>query len=153
MSIKIPIVGMVAWHVKLGFGSFFTMEFGDPTLKVREPVQSKKSNSPLVAKLLSKREVDVVGQWHLWVQHFDWNIFSNGEFLASVDSDKKSIADALEQLDGQRLDSISLVGVKLILNFDLGATVELHSDADDSEAPLATVFGPADNAIEITALR
>ena len=55
------LYGIPCWGVRPGFGSFLTLEFGKPHLKVREPVVAGRSSPVSVRKRLARRRVYVHG--------------------------------------------------------------------------------------------
>jgi hypothetical protein len=116
-----PLIGLSCWNVKQGYSSMLTLEFGDPSLEIREPRDSR-SSSPRVRKILSQRHVTVRGQWHLWIYCCGWKIHMDGEEIAGHESEDEEIAAACRELDGQILDEVALgPGVaETRFRFDLG---------------------------------
>ena len=80
-----PVVGTQPWRVKLGVGSFLTLEFG---LRVKE-------------------HGHIHGQWHLWIYLSNWVLSHNARQLANSDTDRKVIASAV-----RRLEEVPLTGVE-----------------------------------------
>jgi hypothetical protein len=119
------LVGKPCWEVKRGFGSFLTIEFGEPHLEVREPREST-SESKKVRDLMSRRTVHVRGEWHLWIYCCHWAVFDGSGKLVGDASSKKAIDRAAKYLNGQALVAGALVprGMRTVLEFDLGATLE-----------------------------
>jgi hypothetical protein len=60
-----PFLGQMVWQVRADEHSCVMMEFGAPHLEVREPRVAKPGRSPKVARLLARRTVGVLGDWHL----------------------------------------------------------------------------------------
>lgn len=116
------LAGQTCWGVKRGHGSFLTLEFGLPHLRVREPRAVVGASAP-VARLLSRRSVTVRGDWHLWLYCCAWAVFDKSHDLVGDTSSKQKIDRAARFLDGQRLVSATLTPRKLRTNlrFDLGA--------------------------------
>jgi hypothetical protein len=121
------LYGKPAWQVSPGYGSFLTMEFGEPHLRIREPKGR-----------LTNRLVKVRGEWHLWIYCCNWQVFHNGTPVgdASLESSsKKKIIAAANYLDGQKLmrASMSEEGCRLTLDFDLGGQLVTEPYDEDSE--------------------
>jgi hypothetical protein len=109
------------WNVKRGYGSFLTLEFGNPSLKIREPIETASSLTR-VRELAAKRLVSVSGQWHLWVYCCAWQIFNDDVEIACWESDDEKIDKACWKLDGQALVEASLTSNtgEAEFRFDLG---------------------------------
>ena len=131
-----PLIGQFVWSVRRGHGTFLTMEFGAPHLTVREPIAASPGASPKVKKNLSRRRVTVVGDWHLWIKHAEWEIHTASFSMRSQDAEFAATDDALNERDGQTLRSASAWTVlnACVLEFDLGAYLQIwpsqHVDDD-----------------------
>jgi hypothetical protein len=113
------------WGVQRGHGSFLTFEFGDPHLRIREPVTAGPGTSARVARLLSRRRVHARGAWHLWIYCCDWRASENGKLIGDCSS-RRSIDRAAEFLCGQKLVDVNVVarGMRCTFQFDLGGRLE-----------------------------
>lgn len=114
------------WSVKQGYGSFITLEFGQPHLKIREPRDAVNTHSEMVKRALAKRLVTVCGEWHLWIYCCSWKIYLYDKFLAESESSRRKIQNALWDLDGQKLVNMELdnkTGDTTFL-FDLGGRLK-----------------------------
>lgn len=100
------VYGHPAWSVKKGHGSFLTLEFGPPALRIREPELASPDASERVRELAGRRLVTVTGSWRLWIYCCNWSIELNGKELAHSESPDDDITFAAEQLDGQKLLSV-----------------------------------------------
>jgi len=69
------------WGAKEGYGASINLDFGQPFLKIREPIKSN-AKSKRVREILSFRQVIVSGEWHLWIYICDWFILQKGETIA-----------------------------------------------------------------------
>ena len=126
-AVFFPIIGQLVWSPQAGFGTFLTLEFGEPHIVIREPISPSQETSPNVQRILTRRRVSIVGQWHLWLQHCQWEITTRNNQISSTQLHERAVASCLEELSGQRL-----IGVKgefgspleFRLVFDLGG--ELH---------------------------
>lgn len=143
LPIKIfkSVLGKPCWNVKVGHGSFLTLEFGRPHLEIREPIVAAKRSTKRVRDRLARRQVVVHGQWHLWLMYCDWVVLKKGKRLGDSRT-KKSARRAADFLNGQRLIefSISPGTVETVFKFDLGAT--LRTSPYDARGEQWLLFDP-----------
>lgn len=116
------LIGVPCWHVKQGYGSFLTFEFGSPHQEISRVRETKSSVIPTSRH----RTVSIHGDWHLWIYCCGWRITQEKKLLAQNESEKGKIAIACQTLDGQAIE-----GIDLDLNtmhtkfyFDLGGYLE-----------------------------
>jgi hypothetical protein len=129
-----PIIGKPCWQVQQGYGSFLTFEFGEPRLRIQEPRQASKQASEKLRKRWARRNFYIRGDWHLWIYICDWRIFLNNEELANDSSARKTIKNALLEIDGQALISITIKkSYVCIFEFDLGGRLEITPNYEDYE--------------------
>ena len=140
-----PLIGRLAWGVHQGYGSFLTLEFGEPRLEISEPNKRR-----------SQRLVTVRGEWHLWIYCCGWDITQDGDRLAYYESDESSIRQATAQLDGQRLERLWLESGTVITHFefDLGAILTTYpypydDDDDDDENEQWLLYEPSGNVLSV----
>lgn len=124
-----PLYGQPCWNARSGYGSFLTMEFGKPSLKIREPRIPCVSETPSPAKYLARRVVTVRGQWHLWIHSCEWQVVTGKKRIGHSNlkgSSKRPIVRAADELDGQKLQCVSfnVQSGKTIFEFDLGSLLE-----------------------------
>jgi hypothetical protein len=121
-----PLRLLPCWSVSKGLASFLTMEFGDPSLRIREPKEPTNPVTPRVRKLLSRRRVIVQGQWHLWVYCCKWCVCDEKGNIVGDWSSPRKIHRAAGYLDGQILSDVKILGrgARTCFSFDLGATLE-----------------------------
>lgn len=82
-----PLVGHYARNVKLGIGSFITMEFGNQVITTRGKQY---------------------GEWYLWLYECVWYLENPaGEYVGS-DDPREALGRDIEVLEGQRLDNIKI---------------------------------------------
>ena len=105
------LIGRSAWGVKLGMGSFVTMEFGNALPPTPEGV--------------------IHGEWHLWIYGARWSAKSSIERGVNSDSDRTEIARWLTALEGKRLLRFEFAhsSAEATLVFDSDVRLELSSDA------------------------
>jgi hypothetical protein len=144
------LYGKPCWGVSPGFGSFLTLEFGEPHLEVREPVAANKGASPRVRKNLVRRAVYVHGEWHLWIYCCDWQVFSGNKRIGDS-SNRAKIRLAAEFLSGQALTgfSVKLPKVSCVFEFDLGATLKTRAYDNKSEQWL--LYEPSHKVLTVRA--
>ena len=105
------------WNVQQGVGSFITLEFGQPILKIGKIY--KRKGKP-------KRQVYVHGEWHLWIYCCNWEYFQDSELIAHNESSKREMKQATNDLNGQSLSQIAFDGQSTIFEFDLGGRLEIY---------------------------
>ena len=120
-----PLLGQLVWSVRRD-ESFLTMEFGAPFLSVREPVVASSGASPKVRRNLARRRVFVQGEWHFWLRDCEWEI-STANYSISRRDVGNAVADCLQELDGQRLQTVEngRLPDSLSFRFDLGAELQI----------------------------
>ena len=97
-TILSPILGLPAWGVKRGHGSFLTLKFGDSKLKVSE----RQSEGRL------HRSAHVHGEWHLWIYCCHWRALQDGTQLAWSEDANDMIGRAAARLNGQKLMAVNV---------------------------------------------
>jgi hypothetical protein len=121
-----PLTGLPARLVRRGHGSFLTLEFGAPHLRIREPEVASPDMDEQVAALLRRRKVTPRGEWHLWIYCCHWRVFSGGEEIAWSEASDKEIGAAIKALDGQVLIAVEAAPAQgtSVFKFDQGATLQ-----------------------------
>ena len=121
-----PLIGQVIWSVRGGYGSFLTLEFGNPHIAVSEPKVVGPGRDAKVRRHLKRRRVFVMGDWHLWIQYCDWKL-SVPEGSLDSQTIGSSPDECLLDLDGQRLVSVTSGSLanSWKFAFDLGGTLEV----------------------------
>lgn len=127
------VYGRPAWLVKKGHGSFLTFEFGEPSLRIREPRPPLGNVSERVRERLSQRLVMVTGEWRLWIYCCHWSIAQSGRDLAHSESPDDQIAFSTQRLDGQKLLSVvpGTAPGSWVFSFDLGGELKTWPYGDD----------------------
>jgi hypothetical protein len=148
-----PIIGLPAWNVKVGHGSFLTLEFGDPRLSVREPIQidPKESISPRIRKAFQQRLVTVHGDWHLWIYCCNWAITENKRLIGHSESSRKQMDRAAELLDGQQLISVQVKPDRMAcrFKFDLGGCLMTSPYEDHKDMEQWFLYEPASRVLTV----
>lgn len=147
-----PLYGKPSWQVKQGYGSFLTFEFGEPKLHITEPREPSKEASEKLRKRWARRHVYIHGEWHLWVYVCNWYAFHQGKELAHNESTNKVIKNALLELDGQALTSVTVnKSFVSIFEFDLGGRLEVIPNYNDFEEAddLWLLYEPSGNVFTL----
>jgi hypothetical protein len=110
-----PLLGQRAWGVKVGWGSFVTLEFGPRHLAHHH----------------------YHGNWHLWLYQCDWSLSSETHELANSESKKKLMHLAILNLNDAELVSLSFDQKEMLTEFvfksDLRLRCKPYADADPDE--------------------
>ena len=119
-----PMLGLPAWGVKQGHGSFLTFEFGPPKLEVTERLSPEKG---------LRRSAYVQGQWHLWIYCCHWRALQHDIQLAWSEDDDQAIGRATATLNAQKLVGVHVSpdGGRSTFTFDLGGALETWPYGDD----------------------
>ncbi len=80
-----PLLGLLAWDVKLGIGSFITMEFGNS-----------------IPDAHGKR----YGEWNLWIYCCGWYLENPGETFLGSEDPRELLKQGITVLEGRRLEDI-----------------------------------------------
>lgn len=138
-SIFAPLFGQRCWLVRQGHGSFLTLEFGEPNLRVREAQPNSKH--------LKRPTVTVQGDWHLWIYICHWRIMEAGDEIAWSESPDEVIAKGTRAIDGQMLMDLAIdpqTGASQF-RFELGTV--LHLSPLDAESELWMLYAPDGNVL------
>ena len=119
-----PMLGLPAWGVRQGHGSFLTFEFGEPKLEVHERHSPEKG---------LRRSAHVHGRWHLWIYCCHWRALQDGTQLAWSEDAEQIIGRATATLNGQKLVDVSVAPEhgRSTFSFDLGGLLETWPYGDD----------------------
>jgi hypothetical protein len=115
-----PAAGEPCWLVQCGYGSFVTMEFGDPQVEIGRPKLMPVDIDGAPERTL-KRSAFVHGDSHLWIYCCRWSITLEGRQLAHNESDDITMNRALAVLNGQILTAVEIgPDSRTAFSFDLG---------------------------------
>ena len=131
------MLGLPAWGVKQGHGSFLTFEFGEPALEVTEWKSAEKN---------LRRLAFVQGRWHLWIYCCNWRAFHDGAPLAWSEDTNDIIGRAAATLNGQKLTSVCLDTKqgRSTFAFDLGGSLETWPSGEDATDEQWSILGNSD---------
>lgn len=121
-----PMIGLLAWGVRQGHGSFLSFDFGAPKLDVHEHGSAETG---------LKRGAFVHGQWHLWIYCCHWRATRDGAQLAWSEDSDRLIGRAAATLNGQKLLAVIAdpAAGRSTFTFDLGGALETWPYGDDPE--------------------
>jgi hypothetical protein len=137
------LFGQPCWGIDHSRWLNLWINFGKPSLRVREPYKTK-SKSNFIRESASRRGVYIQGQWQLNVFYCFWQLRNNDQLLATGSSSRPRIDRAISKLDGQKLISVQIsqkTGATRF-KFDLGCVLNCRPIGDDGEADLWTLYKP-----------
>jgi len=94
------LIGQAPWGVRLGVGSFLTMEFGRPETNVGDRTTH--------------------GEFHLWFYMCSWRIEMGERIIAGSEDERPAIEAVLKNLVLSSVEKIELVGPSLDLAIQFG---------------------------------
>lgn len=146
-----PVYGKPCWNVKQGYGSFLTLEFGNPHLEIREPQTTIGQVSARVRRLYERRLVIVHGDWHLWIYCCQWKLWNKTKLRCNSESSSRSIRNALRDLNGQALTYVSVnpKNGASEFGFDLGGRLE--TSRFDRQSEQWMLYEPSGRVLSIRA--
>ena len=128
-SVFAPLIGQVAWQVRADEHGCVMMEFGAPHLEIREPKQARAGSSAKVQRLLARRTVAVLGDWHLWIESGYWTLKTRNGATSSGRRTKDLWQAWMDDVAGQKITHAdSDASGALTLRFDMGAVLEVRPD-------------------------
>ncbi len=109
-----PIIGQSP-RIKLGYGSFITMNFG--------------KDFPKEIKTRDGLEISYFGEWHLWVYMCAWRLDLLGYPLIGSDDDRNHIETTLSDLKDKKLLEFSVLNSAFdsSIKFESGYELKLFS--------------------------
>lgn len=146
-----PLIGKPCWNVHFDGNTGLWLQFGDPSLHVREPRESS-GPSERIREHFSYRLVTVRGEWTLVVNCGRWTLDLRERRAATNRSPYKRITTSIARLEGQRLASVAIAPdtARTVLSFDLGAVLEIRgSECDDGD--LWTLYRPLGLGLSVRA--
>lgn len=94
MKLFSELIGIKTTRVKLGHGSFITIDWG------KDIITHKKTNT--------KVHTFTFGEWHLWVYMCAWRLQQNNKPIIGANDDRELIAEHLSILKGKALVSVTI---------------------------------------------
>jgi len=125
------ILGKAAWGVKIGYGSFLTMEFGI-------------TNN-------SQADLSLRGEWHLWFYLCNWRIEKDDYFIVGSEDTKEKLIEGVKKIEGRKLISFEICPqtLDLLLTFEsnlLLRSFSVISDVEGEDKPHWMLYMP-DNRV------
>ena len=147
-----PLYGHPCWGLRYDRNLNLSMNFGKPSLEIREP-RSTESKSEAVQRMASRRRVTVGGEWWLWIYCCYWRLTSDNLDLATGSSSFRRIEKATAQLAGQKLVSVAIepaTGATRFV-FDLGCVLRCRRFERDTDAELWMLYKPSGYVLSVHA--
>lgn len=145
-----PLYGEPCWGLRYDRNLNLSMNFGKPSLSVREPFKAE-SKDEAIRRLAARRLVTVRGEWWLWIYCCYWRLTSDGLPLATGSSSFRQIDRAMAQLGGQKLVAVDVVPETGATRFafDLGCVLHCRRFERDSDAELWTLYKPSGYVLSV----
>ena len=138
-----PLYGEPCWGVYYDRQLHLSMNFGEPSLEVREPFKTN-TGSNLARRMAASRRITIRGEWWLWICCCYWRLTFDGLGVTTDSSSLRQIERATKQLDGQKLVSVEVEpdtsATRFI--FDLGCVLRCRRIKRDSDADLWMLYKP-----------
>lgn len=112
-----PLIGQLCWQARLGYGDELCLEFGE-----RIPY-----DSPLLVD-------EFKGKWQLGSRGSDWELFCNGETLATSALEIEQVSPVLKRIEGTKVTQIKIFYPILLLNFDNQCCLLIKLNPDDLDS-------------------
>ncbi len=137
------LYGNPCWGLRYDRQLNLSMNFGVPSLDIREPFTTD-SSSETVQQMAARRRVTVRGEWFLWIYQCYWSLNSAERQLATGASSYRRIERAMSQLEGQKLVSIAIDPETCATRFafDLGCVLKCRRFEPGSEQELWMLYEP-----------
>lgn len=124
-----PIIGQLVWGVKQGYGSFLSLEFGNPKIDfsgIKKPLD--KGRFPF--NNFENRHVTIKGDHTFFVNMANWKIYANESELAYDESERNEIEFALSFINGQKLKKVIIDSNQKTteFEFDLGGIIKISNE-------------------------
>lgn len=149
-----PVLGLPSWDVKKGHGSFVTMQFGAPELRIEEPRSLPVFLGGAPTRTMI-RSAQIYGQWYLWIYGCVWSLTLDTVELAHCESDDITMARALRVLNGQALTGIDVdeADGSSTFAFDLGCVLATHparaEEPDDEPIGQWMLYQPSGQVLTV----
>ena len=144
------LYGQPCWGLHYDRQLNLSMNFGKPSLRVREPYRSK-SKSAVVRRLAAERLATVRGEWWLWIYCCYWRLTSQRLEPATGSSSTRRIERAMAHLEGQELVSVDVkpeTGATRFV-FDLGCVLHCRRFERESDSELWMLYKPSGYVLSI----
>jgi hypothetical protein len=145
-----PLYRQPCWGLEFGGYTNLSMNFGQPSLRFREPYQTR-AKSQTVREMAASRRVTVRGQWWLWFYYCRWRLISDGQTLVTDASSFRKIGAAIRRLEGQKLVEMLLKPATgaTQLKFDLGFELHVRRLDPESDAEIWMLYKPSGYVLSV----
>ncbi len=113
------IIGLRPTRVKLGYGSFITIDLGRDIAEEIKTRQGKK--------------VIYFGEWHFWVYMCAWRIDQHNMPLVGSNDDREIIQNYLRKLDNKTITNIRVLNTSFDVVFSFEDGIELYLFSSDTK--------------------
>jgi hypothetical protein len=149
-----PIYDQPCWGLHFSHQLNLLMNFGKPSLRIRDPIRDPGSTSPKserVRRLLARRLVTIRGEWWLWLQCCHWRLSSKGKQIGTSSASLLRIRQATAELDGQKLTSVDVEPATGATRFafDLGCVLDCRRFEKDSDSALWYLYKPSGYVLSV----
>jgi hypothetical protein len=123
--------GLTPWGVRLGVGSFLTLEFGAPEAETSGPTKH--------------------GVMHLWLYLCSWRIQTRGKPILGSEDERQRIEAVLKELEFGEAEKIELVGpsLDLAIQFRSGTKLLTFSTSSTHEQEEWKLYMPDGNCFTV----
>lgn len=125
--------GKKPWGIRVGHGSFLTMEFGKP--------EADQSPPPPTAH----------GEWHLWLYLCNWRIESQEAVLSGSQDERPQMQRSIETAVFDEVRTIAVSGLShdLVIEFKSGTRMLTFSSSSSHEQEQWMLFAPDGNCLGV----
>ena len=145
-----PLIGRPCWNVHYHEQLNLSLNFGTPTLEIREPYATDSTNARVRARA-ARRNVTVRGEWWLWIYLADWRLTNERHRPVHSAASVNKIEEAILELDGQALIGLEVdpkCGTTLF-EFDLGSRLECTPHQDETRSELWMLYRPTGYVLSV----
>jgi hypothetical protein len=105
------VVGRPCWQVSSEYGTWLSLNFGQPSLHIREGNPEARLTS------MQRRQATIRGSSLLWVEMGGWELLKKSKRLFHSGQSRGYLRKAASQLDGQLLDRVEIIASPLQTSF------------------------------------
>lgn len=125
---------MQCWNVENAYGTFLTLEFGKPHLRIaRFNKPADRLASSIAMPPIEVQKVMVVGDWHLWIYCCSWKLIFGNKTIGDYTS-KRMINNAVKILDGLKLKNIIINKKQVLTRFVFENDIHLETKRYDRDS-------------------
>lgn len=126
------LVGKYSWGWQITIGTCLMIDFGDPILKIKDPIEDDLSNDGEFSRLGSRRFVRAVGENTLLIPHHGWVVVSRfGKIDVGNRFDPKNLNNIILDLDGQKVKRYKEMDDFHLFEFDLDGKLMIKKSIEE----------------------